>query len=201
MSDSILESVAEGVEANLRALVQAGGLKPGQLLVVGTSTSEVVGQRIGTSGTLDVAQPIFQTVQAVCREFGLHPAFQCCEHLNRALVIDEATLALYPHLEEVSVIPVPKAGGAMASYAFRHFEKAVAVETIQAHAGIDIGSTLIGMHVRRVAVPVRPPVKHIGHAYVTMAYARPKLIGGMRAVYTEEAAGRQYQGASPQSDC
>ncbi|MBD0384345.1 TIGR01440 family protein [Paenibacillus sedimenti] len=201
MTDSILESVAEAVETNLRELIGVGGLRPGQILVIGTSTSEILGHRIGTSGTLDAAEPIFQTALRVSREFGLHLAFQCCEHLNRALVVEEELLARYPSLEPVSVIPVPKAGGSMASYAYRHFERPIVVETIEAHAGIDIGSTLIGMHLLRVAVPARPPVRMIGHAYVTMAFTRPKLIGGTRAVYTAEAADQQYKAASPNEDC
>lgn len=201
MTDSMYEPIAEALEANLRELVTAGGLRPGNILVIGTSTSEILGHRIGTSGTLDAAKPIFETVARICGEFGLHAAFQCCEHLNRALVVEEELLALAPQLEPVSVIPVPKAGGSMASYAYRHFAKPVVVETIQAHAGIDIGSTLIGMHLRRVAVPVRPPVRHIGQAYVTMAFARPKLIGGTRAVYTAEIADQRYQQAAPDADC
>ncbi|WNR44625.1 TIGR01440 family protein [Paenibacillus roseipurpureus] len=201
MTDSLFESIAQSLEANLRELVAAGGLQPGNILVIGTSTSEIVGQRIGTSGTLDAAKPIFETVRRICDEFGLHAAYQCCEHLNRALVVEEALLALAPQLEPVSVIPVPKAGGAMASYAYRHMAKPVMVESIQAHAGIDIGSTLIGMHLRKVAVPVRPPNRHIGQAYVTMAYARPKLIGGTRAVYTAAEADQRYQQAAPGADC
>jgi uncharacterized protein (TIGR01440 family) len=108
--------------------------------------------------------------------------------LNRALVVERQLLGRYPELGEVSVIPVRKAGGSMAAYAFRHLQDACVVESIQAHAGIDIGDTLIGMHLRRVAVPVRPTVRTIGQAHVTMAVTRPKLIGGARAVYTAEQA-------------
>ncbi|OCT13090.1 TIGR01440 family protein [Paenibacillus pectinilyticus] len=203
MSDSLFDPIAAAVavEANLRELVQVGELRPGNILVIGTSTSEILGHRIGTSGTLDAAKPIYETVARICSEFGLHAAYQCCEHLNRALVVEEELLALAPQLEPVSVIPVPKAGGSMASYAYRHFAKPVVVEMIQAHAGIDIGSTLIGMHLRRVAVPVRPPVRHIGQAYVTMAFARPKLIGGTRAVYSAADAEQRYQQAAPDADC
>lgn len=201
MTDSIVGAIAEAVETNLRELIGVGGLRPGQILVVGTSTSEILGHRIGTSGTLNAAEPIFQTALRISREFGLHLAFQCCEHLNRALVVEEEMLTRYPLLVPVSVIPVPKAGGSMASYAYRHFTQPVVVETIEAHAGIDIGSTLIGMHLRRVAVPARPPVRTIGHAHVTMAFTRPKLIGGTRAVYTPEAADQQYRAAAPDEDC
>jgi uncharacterized protein (TIGR01440 family) len=171
----------------LRELAQAGGLKRGHIVVVGTSTSEVAGARIGTSGTTDVAERLFRGWMGVARELGLHMAFQCCEHLNRALVVEEALLAQYPQFERVSVVPVPKAGGAMASYAYRHLDQPCVIETIAAHAGIDVGDTLIGMHLRRVAVPVRLSVRSIGHAHVTAAYTRPKLIGGARAVYSLES--------------
>ncbi|CAN7164280.1 TIGR01440 family protein [Paenibacillus sp. LjRoot56] len=203
MSDSVFDPIAaaEALEANLRELVTVGGLRPGNILVIGTSTSEILGHQIGTSSTLNAAKPIFETVARICGEFGLHAAYQCCEHLNRALIVEEELLALAPQLEPVSVIPVPKAGGSMASYAYRHFLKPVVVETIQAHAGIDIGSTLIGMHLRRVAVPVRPLVRHIGQAYVTMAFTRPKLIGGTRAVYSADLADQLYQQAAPDADC
>ncbi|SDO63596.1 TIGR01440 family protein [Paenibacillus sp. yr247] len=201
MTDSILNNIAEALETNLRELVKVGSLRPGHILVIGTSTSEILGQQIGTSGTLDAAKPIFETAQRICREFGLHLAFQCCEHLNRAIVIEEELLLQAPQLEPVSVIPVPKAGGSMATYAYRHFAKPVVVETIQAHAGIDIGSTLIGMHLRRVAVPARPPVRNIGHAYVTMAFTRPKLVGGIRAVYSQDIADQLYRTAAPDADC
>jgi uncharacterized protein (TIGR01440 family) len=201
MTESILNNVAEAMETNLRELIKVGGLRSGHILVIGTSTSEILGHRIGTSGTLDAAKPIFETAQRISHEFGLHLAFQCCEHLNRAIVIEEELLSQAPQLEPVSVIPVPKAGGSMASYAYRHFAKPVVVETIQAHAGIDIGSTLIGMHLRRVAVPARPPVRNIGHAYVTMAFTRPKLVGGIRAVYSQDIADQLYQTAAPDADC
>jgi uncharacterized protein (TIGR01440 family) len=200
MTDSGMQTIGRDVEANLRELVLAGALRAGQILVIGTSTSEVLGQRIGTSGTLQAAEPIYKAAAKVADEFGLFLAFQCCEHLNRALVVEEEILSRYP-LELVAAIPVPKAGGSMASYAFRHFKRPVLVETIQAHAGIDIGDTMIGMHLRRVAVPVRPSIRTIGQAHVTMAVTRPKLIGGARAVYTEEEANRQGKDSSQTDDC
>jgi uncharacterized protein (TIGR01440 family) len=200
MTVSSMQTVGQDVETNLRELVQVGWLKAGQVLVIGTSTSEVLGHRIGTSGTLQAAEPIYQAAAKVADEFGLFLAFQCCEHLNRALVVEEDILSRYL-LEPVSAIPIPRAGGSMASYAFRHFKRPVLVETIQAHAGIDIGDTLIGMHLRRVAVPVRPPIRTIGHAHVTMALTRPKLIGGARAVYTEQDAGQQVEDSSQTDDC
>jgi len=177
--------IARDVETVARELAQAGNLAPGQLMVVGCSTSEVAGYRIGTSGSGTIAASIYQGLERVRREYGFYIAFQCCEHLNRALVV-EREFAERNRLEIVSVVPVPKAGGAMAAYAYRHMRQPCVVESVQAHAGIDIGDTFIGMHLRKVAVPVRPSVRTIGKAHVTMAFTRPKLIGGARAVYTLE---------------
>ncbi|WP_040206983.1 TIGR01440 family protein [Neobacillus jeddahensis] len=158
------------------------GLKPGLLLVVGCSTSEVIGERIGTSGTVDVAEMIFRVLSKLQAETGIQLAFQCCEHLNRALVV-ERSVADARGLEEVTVVPVRTAGGAMATYAFANLNEAAVVEFVKADAGIDIGHTLIGMHLKHVAVPIRVKQKNVGHAYVTLAKARPKLIGGARAIY------------------
>lgn len=180
-----LPSIADQVETVLRELVLKGNVTAGQIVVVGTSTSEVVGQRIGTAGAEDVAALIFEGVERVRKEIGFYAAFQCCEHLNRALVVERELLDRYP-LERVAAVPARKAGGAMATYAYRHVQEPVLVETIQAHAGIDIGETLIGMHLRRVAVPVRPSIRQLGMANVNMAYTRPKYIGGPRAVYATE---------------
>ena len=157
-------------------------LKPGQLVVVGCSTSEVVGEKIGTAGTTDVAEMIFRQLNQFAQDTGVALAFQCCEHLNRALVIESAE-AIKRGLEEVSVVPVRTAGGAMATYAFEKFSEAVVVEFLKADAGIDIGQTFIGMHLKHVAVPIRVTQKSVGHAHVTLAKTRPKLIGGARAVY------------------
>ncbi|MDQ0232134.1 TIGR01440 family protein [Metabacillus malikii] len=157
-------------------------LKRGDLLVIGCSTSEVIGERIGTAGSDDVAKMIFQTLSEESEKLGFHLAFQCCEHLNRALVI-EKQVALEKGYEEVTVIPVRKAGGAMATYAYQHLANPVVVEFIKADAGIDIGDTFIGMHLKHVAVPLRSTIKQIGSAHVTMAKTRPKLIGGSRAIY------------------
>lgn len=157
-------------------------LKKGQLLVVGCSTSEVIGEKIGTAGTMDVAEMIFRQCKKFQEATGVELAFQCCEHLNRALVV-ERRVADLRHFDEVTVVPVRHAGGAMATYAYRHLDEPAMVEFIKADAGIDIGSTLIGMHLKHVAVPVRVTQKQVGHAFVTMAKTRPKLIGGPRAVY------------------
>lgn len=157
-------------------------LKKGSVLVVGCSTSEIMGEKIGTAGTMEVASILFNGFQAFANEGQFFLAFQCCEHLNRALVI-EKELAERKGWEEVSVIPVPHAGGSMAAYAFQHFKTPAVIEEIQADAGVDIGDTLIGMHLKRVAVPIRLEQKNIGHAHITAAITRPKLIGGPRACY------------------
>lgn len=180
------DSITEDVELILGELLQAGRIQDGQLIVIGTSTSEVVGKKIGTAGAAKAAELIFAGVERARTRVRFFPVFQCCEHLNRALVVEKEALTLYPGLEAVGVVPVPGAGGSMASFAYRKFKEPVVVETIQAHAGIDIGETLIGMHLRRVAVPLRPSIRTIGQARVVMATTRPKLIGGPRAVYTLE---------------
>ncbi|MDQ8734105.1 TIGR01440 family protein [Paenibacillus sp. LHD-38] len=174
--------IAAQVETIVRELAAAGGLALGQLLVIGVSTSEVLGHRIGTAGTVETAAQIYAGVEAVRSELGFITVYQCCEHLNRALVIDRAAAERYG-LEPVGAVPVPKAGGSMAAYAYRQLKDPCLVEMVQAHAGIDIGDTFIGMHLKRVAVPVRPSIREIGEAHVTMAVTRPKLIGGSRAVY------------------
>ncbi|TDF93558.1 TIGR01440 family protein [Paenibacillus piri] len=197
-----LGRIRPAAEQVLRELAAAGRLKAGQLVVIGTSTSEVLGRHIGTSGTEEVAAHLFAAVEAVRGEIGFYPAYQCCEHLNRALVVERAAMREY-RLEEVAVIPVPRAGGSMASYAYKKLPDACVVESIQAHAGIDIGGTLIGMHLKPVAVPVRPTIRLIGEASVQMAYTRPKLIGGARAVYattTEELKLHPDQTGVPGAD-
>ncbi|MED4202868.1 TIGR01440 family protein [Neobacillus mesonae] len=170
------------LETILMEFNEQASLKPGELLVVGCSTSEVAGERIGTAGTFEAAEMIFQALKNLQAKTGVELAFQCCEHLNRAIVIERA-VAAKRQLEEVSVVPVRKAGGAMATYAFNNLEDAVVVEHIKAEAGIDIGQTLIGMHLKHVAVPIRVSQKTVGNALVTLAKTRPKLIGGARAVY------------------
>lgn len=173
------ESELESVVTEFNRLA---GLRPGQLLVVGCSTSEVAGERIGTAGTFEVAAMIFRQLKKLQEATGVELAFQCCEHLNRALVV-ERQVAAGRGYEEVSVVPVRNAGGAMATYAFDHLSDPVVVEFVKAEAGIDIGQTFIGMHLKHVAVPVRVKQKTVGHAQVTLAKTRPKLIGGVRAVY------------------
>lgn len=174
--------ISSAIESIAAELVEIGQLRQGQLMVLGVSTSEVAGFHIGTSGTQEIAERLYQGLESIKTRFGIELAFQCCEHLNRALVV-EAAYAERNGLDPVSVVPAPGAGGAMAAFAYRNMSSACVVETVRAHAGIDIGDTLIGMHLRPVAVPARPTLRTIGSAHVTMAYTRPKLIGGTRAVY------------------
>jgi uncharacterized protein (TIGR01440 family) len=173
------------VQEALSGLLAEAGLKPGQILVIGCSTSEVQGEKIGTASSIEVAQAILDGILPLVRQHGLFLAVQCCEHLNRALVVQEACAERYL-LEAVSAIPHRKAGGAFASLVYRTLEHPMLVETISAHAGMDIGDTFIGMHLKHVAVPVRVPIKFIGNAHLTLARTRPKLIGGERARYTLE---------------
>lgn len=180
---SEIESIRNQTEEAAAELLQAAGLAPGKLMIVGCSTSEVMGARIGSAGSSAVAEAILGGLMTVCSRFDVYLAIQCCEHLNRALVIEEKAAGQY-QLEPVMVIPVPKAGGALAAMAMNSFTRAVVVENIEAHAGLDIGNTLIGMHLKSVAVPVRLQQKNIGQACLTAALTRPKLIGGARAVYT-----------------
>ena len=168
----------------LHEFQDVASLHENQLMVVGCSTSEVAGKRIGTEGTLDVAAMVFSVISEFQQQTGVQVAYQCCEHLNRALVLTRKT-AMSRGYEEVSVVPVRTAGGSMATYAYRQLEDPVVVEHIKAEAGIDIGDTFIGMHLKHVAVPVRASLTEVGHAHVTMARTRPKLIGGERAVYQD----------------
>ena len=168
-------------------LLAAAKLRPGDVFVVGCSSSEVVGGHIGRDSSLEAAQAIYAGIAPVLAEQGVWLAAQCCEHLNRALILERAAAQRYGW-EEVCVVPRPHAGGSWATTCWKCFEDPVAVEVIRAHAGMDIGGTLIGMHLRPVAVPVRLSLDHIGQAILLCARTRPKLIGGERAKYTEEDA-------------
>lgn len=158
-------------------------LKAGDIVVVGCSTSEIIGSKIGTDSSPEVAKVVFEAIYEVAQQKGIHLAFQCCEHLNRAIVIEKGAV---PFAETVNVVPQPKAGGSMATQAYAHFKNPVVVEKIKADAGIDIGFTLIGMHLKKVAVPLRLENNKIGEATVLAARTRPKFIGGVRAAYDEE---------------
>ena len=177
-----MDVITAHVQTLLSELLEVAQMKKGQILVVGCSTSEVLGERIGTSSSLEVAEAIMAGLYPLVEKQGLHLAVQCCEHLNRALVVSEACLEQYK-LEQVTVYPHQKAGGSLPYVAMQTLPNPVVVESIRAHAGIDIGDTFIGMHLKPVAVPVRGSIKEIGQAHVTMARTRPKLIGGERAKY------------------
>lgn len=185
MTDVSKVSLNEQTARIVRELAEVAVLDPGKVLVIGASTSEVVGRRIGTGGALETAQQLLQGIAEVQAEFGFAVVYQCCEHLNRALVMERDLLERL-RLTEVAAVPIPGAGGSMASAAYRSMTEPCLAESIEAHAGVDIGETLIGMHLRRVAVPFRPSERYIGEARVTAAYTRPKLIGGERAVYRLE---------------
>jgi len=178
-----LEQIRLDTQKALEGLLETAKLKEGQVLVVGCSTSEVAGERIGSAGSMEIAEAIFSAIMPKLQERGIYLAVQCCEHLNRALVVEQAAREKYGW-EEVSVVPHQKAGGSLATFTFEKMKEPVLVEEIKAHAGMDIGDTFIGMHLRKVAVPVRLEVKSIGHAHLTVARTRPKLIGGERAKYT-----------------
>lgn len=169
-------------ELILKEYTNQVSLTSNDLLVIGCSTSEVIGQKIGTHSTMEVAEMLMEQLLNLTYNTNVHLAFQCCEHLNRALVVSKKT-ANYFSLEEVLVKPSPKAGGAMATTAYKKLKEAVVVEKIKATAGIDIGSTFIGMHIKEVVIPVRITQKTLGSALVTLATRRPKLIGGPRAEY------------------
>lgn len=166
----------------IQGLLRAAHLKPGDIVVIGCSTSEVAGKKIGSSSSLQTAGAIMDGLLPTVLEKELFMAVQCCEHLNRALVVEERCAAKY-NLEIVCVYPHEKAGGSLAAAAMERFAQPVVVETIAAHAGLDIGDTFIGMHLKKVAVPVRIELKSIGEAHLTLARTRPKLIGGERAIY------------------
>lgn len=163
-------------------LLETAKLEQGDLFVVGCSSSEIVGGQIGHASSLEAAQAVFAGIYPLLREQGIWLAAQCCEHLNRALILERDCARQYGY-DPVCVVPQPKAGGSFATTAWRTFSRPVAVEHIRAHAGLDVGGTLIGMHLRDVAVPVRLSFDHIGRAILIAARTRPKLIGGSRAVY------------------
>lgn len=177
-----MSEIREQLQTAFDELYAQSGAEEGCILVVGCSSSEVMGEKIGTSGSLDTATEIFTALREKCDEKGLYIACQCCEHLNRALVV-EKELAKRDRLTIVCAVPHQKAGGSFATAAWHSMKSPVLVEEISADMGIDIGQTFIGMHLKRVAVPVRTSIKKIGEANVTFARVRPKLIGGERAKY------------------
>ena len=176
------EDIKEEAARAALELVEAAGLVRGQIVVIGCSTSEVCGERIGSASVPEVAEAIYEGIASVLKPRGIYIAAQCCEHLNRAILVERAAAGSH---EIVNVVPQPKAGGSFATAAYKFAEDPVALEEIAADAGLDIGLTLIGMHLKKVAVPLRLSVKKIGCAVLNAARTRPKFIGGGRAHYDE----------------
>ena len=176
------EQIAQQCQDAVAELYEVARLKAGDIVVVGCSTSEVLGSKIGTNSAPETAVEIFNSIYGFLKEKGVYLAAQCCEHLNRAIIVEAEAV---PNADIVNVVPQPKAGGSFATAAYHGLEHPVAVEEIRADAGLDIGATLIGMHLKKVAVPVRLQVKQIGQAPLTAARVRPKFIGGVRAVYDQ----------------
>ena len=178
----LLEQLEREAALAAQELADAAGLHRGQIVVVGCSTSEVVGHQVGSWSTPAAAMAIFRGLERVFAPMGVYIAAQCCEHLNRALIVEHEAV---PNAEIVNVLPQPKAGSSFATAAYESFRQPVALEEIRADAGLDIGGTLIGMHLKKVAVPVRLKQNRIGQTIVLAARVRPKFIGGERAIYNE----------------
>lgn len=176
-----LSQIKEQAAKAVSSLIEIANLNAGNLFVIGCSSSEVLGEKIGTNSSLDVANALFEGIYPVLKEKGIYMAVQCCEHLNRAIVIEKEACEKF-RLEPVNARPRAKAGGSFATVAYEKLN-ACLVETVSADAGIDIGLTMIGMHLKKVAVPVRLPIKMIGNAPIVCARTRPKFIGGERADY------------------
>lgn len=179
---AILEQLKEEASKVAAELVEKANLHKGQIVVVGCSTSETLGENIGTWSAPEAGKAIYDGLMSVFSEVGIYVAAQCCEHLNRALIVEREAVC---GAEIVNVVPQPKAGGSFATACYHAMKAPVALEEIKADAGIDIGGTLIGMHLKRVAVPLRFEQKNIGQALVSGARVRPKFIGGERAIYDE----------------
>lgn len=177
-----VELLKKQAESVVIELINISGIKTGEILVIGCSSSEIVGGYIGKSSSLEAAKAVFEAIYDVTKNKGIFLAAQCCEHLNRALIVDKKCADKYGY-DTVNVVPWEHAGGSFATTAYASFDDPVAIEHIKAHAGIDIGDTLIGMHLKDVAVPVRLSTKEIGSAHVVAARTRAKFIGGERAHY------------------
>lgn len=184
MEQDIME-IGEKAYMAASEILTAARAEQGSLFVVGCSTSEVAGESIGSASSPELAEAVFAGIYMAAREKGVYLAAQCCEHLNRALIVEKEAADKFGY-EAVNVVPQPKAGGSFAAMAWKYFKEPAAVEHVRAAAGMDIGNTLIGMHLKEVAVPVRIGIKTIGAAPVVCARTRAKYIGGERAAYNEE---------------
>ena len=178
------EQIKAQAETAVKELIEVSGIKPNEILIVGCSSSEIVGQHIGKGSDIDAASAVFSGIYPVIKQHGIFLAAQCCEHLNRAVIVEKECADMYGY-GEVNAVPQKKAGGGFATVCYGSFASPCTVETVRAAAGMDIGGTLIGMHLRRVAVPVRLSLDHIGEAVLICARTRPPFIGGCRAVYDE----------------
>ncbi len=178
----MLNEIEESARKAITELIEVGCLKEHQIVVVGCSSSEIMGEKIGTNSVMEAAESVYRGIMPVLKEKNIYLAAQCCEHLNRCIIIEEEARREYGY-EEVNAVPHPHAGGSFATCVYANMKEPVAVEEIKAHAGIDIGDTLIGMHLKAVAVPVRLSIKKIGEANLVCARTRPKFIGGERALY------------------
>ena len=182
---AMFEDIKNNAAAAVTELIDASGIRSGELMVIGCSSSEILGVNIGKGSSPEAAKAVVEAILPILEEKGILLAAQCCEHLNRALIVERSTAEKFGY-EIVSVRPRPKAGGSFATAVYESMSDPVAVESIRASAGLDIGDTLIGMHLKAVAVPLRLSVRNIGQASVHAAKTRPKLIGGARAEYPEE---------------
>lgn len=187
----LIEKVKEDAREILEEILDKANLKAGDVFVIGCSTSEIKGKYIGRGSDLNIALALYETIEPILREKGIYIAAQCCEHLNRAIILERE--ALLPGKEIVNVRPMIHAGGSFATTVYENLKDPVAVEHIKASAGIDIGETLIGMHLKDVAVPLRTKNRYIGDARVTAARTRPKFIGGSRAIYDESLIGGEVR--------
>lgn len=180
------QDIRSQLTACVKYLAEAAGLKPGAVVVLGCSTSEVAGGRIGKNSVPELGDALAAAMLDACAELGLDPVFQCCEHLNRALCMEQEVLDRL-RLTQVNVMPVPTAGGSTGAAAYKRFKHPAMAMSIQADAAIDVGDTLVGMHIRPVAVPLRMGAGEcrVGGAHVVMAYSRYPLIGGQRAQYAQ----------------
>ena len=176
------DEIRKSARAALNELLAEAKLSRGDLVVVGCSSSEIIGEKIGKGSSPEAADAVIDAILPIITENGLFLAAQCCEHLNRALVVEREAADKF-RLEIVAAVPKPKAGGSFATAAYLAFKEPVLVEHVKAAAGLDIGLTLIGMHLRDVAVPLRLNTKKVGEALITAARTRPKFIGGERACY------------------
>ncbi len=182
MGEEFLSEIKKQAFTATKELIEAAELKKGDIFVVGCSSSEIGGYKIGSHSVEEIANAVFCGIYSVLNDYKIHLAAQCCEHLNRAIVIEKEVAEKWG-LEIVAVVPHPTAGGSFATAAYKNFNNPVCVEFVKANAGIDIGGTLIGMHLKHVAVPVRVSIDKIGNAPIICAKTRPKFIGGERALY------------------